>query len=398
MAEQRKIALAGWFSKLFRATPAGASAASIPSPTPQPSASVIDSFFNATADGIIMVSVVEGVITRANPAAERLLGYTTGGLIGVHFSALLPPSTASEHTNVQHRFRGMVGVSEGQAFYRRDGMEVPCDLLMTLLPDPQRPMAVLTLRDASQRESQIAKQEEAIRAFAEFQANTEATRQKDQFMSLLAHQLRTPLAIIHSAAGMVLRYYDRLPPEKRLEHLNRIQAHSRLAASFIEDMRFLSRAEADEIAVQHDSCDIVELIERVLKPYREHARQPQFTLSSPPSPVMVRLDENLFTRLVDKLISNAVVYSPPASTIDIHITHESGALSLSITDRGIGIPADFLSTAFEPHKRGSNAGETEGMGLGLTIAQTCVKLMGGQMTLKSAIGEGTTVLVRLSSP
>jgi PAS domain S-box-containing protein len=396
MAERRKTTLAGWFSKLFRATPEGASAAPISTPSAPPP--IIDLFFNATADGLIIVNLSDGLVIRANLAAERLLGYISGGLEGVHFSALLPPSTASEHTTVQHRFRGMVGVSEGQAFCRQDGTEIPCDLLMTLLPDFQHPTAVLNLRDASEREARTAKQEDAVRSHAESEALKEATRQKDQFISLLAHQLRTPLAVIHSAAGMVLRYYERLTVEKRLDHLHRIQTHSRLASAFIEDLRFLNRADSREITLQLDICDVAELLGRAIKPYHDHLNQPHIILAVPETPVMAQLDELLFIRMVDKLISNAVLYSPQASTLHITLTQEADKLHLTIVDKGIGIPPDFLTEAFVPYRRGNNVGEVDGVGLGLTVAQACIKLLGGELSLNSAIGEGTTVHVQLSSP
>lgn len=394
MAEQRKTDLRGWFSKLFRAAPADASAAPI---TPPISPTIVELYFNTTADGLISVSMADGMVIRANPAAEKLLDYTAGELVGIHFSKLLPSTTANPYTTVQQRFRGMGDISEGQAFRRKDGSEIPCDLLITLLADEKRPIAVLNLRDASEREARTAKQENAIRLHAESEALKEATRQKDHFISRLAHQLRTPLAVIHSAAGMVLRYYDRLSTEKRLDHLLRIQTHARLASAFIEDLRFLNLANAKEVTPQLDTHNLEELVGRATKPYQDHPNQPRIVLAAPEKPIIAQVDEVLFIRMMDKLISNAVLYSPRSSQLNIVLAQESDAVSLTLTDHGIGIPSDFLTGAFEPYRRGGNVGEIDGMGLGLTVARACAILLGGDLSLKSVVNEGTTAQIRLSS-
>lgn len=396
MAERRKTTLTGWFSKLFRAAPEGASGAPVSTPIP-PVPPISDVYFNVTADGLIIVNLLDGLVTRANSAAEKLLGYSPGGLIGVHFSRLLPPSTANQHTTVQQRLRGMGSVSEGQAFYRRDGAEIPCDLLMTLLSDPAHPVAVLNLRDASEREARAAKQEEALRLHAEAEALKESYRQKDQFISLLAHQLRTPMAVIHSAAGMVSRYSERMTAEKRHEHLTRIQTHAKLASAFIEDLRFLNRADAREVTIQVEPFDLTELVQRAVKPYHDHPNQPRIHLTMPPPPVMVPVDEILFNRMLEKLMSNAVIYSPFNGVIEVTLHLDGEMVCLSVADKGMGIPTDFLPRAFEPYQRASNIGEIDGMGVGLTVARTCVRLLRGEITLESAVDKGTTAQICLPS-
>jgi len=391
MAEQYKFFRQGWFSKLFRAAPESALNGLAPT-------LVNDSYFTATADGLMMVNLSDGIILKANPAAETLLGYTPDALTGVHFSKVLPPSTANQNTALQHRFRGVTGVSEGQAFCRLDGSEIPCDLLMTVIQDGQRALAIMHLRDASEREARQTRQHEAVSLHAETEAHKESTRQKDMFMSKLAHQLRTPLAVIHSAASMVSRYHDRLTVEKRLEHLLRIQTHAHLAAVFIEDLRFLNHAEAGEVKLHLEQRDLSELTQLALKPYHAHINQPQITfVSSSETPVSARVDELLYLKLVDKLVSNAVVYSPPASALSLSLSQNIDGVALTVTDLGIGIPPDFLPHACDPYQRGANIGDVDGMGMGLAVAQACVRLMDGDLTLDSVLGAGTTAKIRLPS-
>ena len=391
MAERHKTAHNGWFSNLFRA---GSESASSPSVLPP----IAESYFNATADALIVVNQIDGLVLKVNPAAEKLLHYVSGTLTGVHFSNLLPPTTANQHTSLLHRFRDMTGITEGQAFRRSDGSEVPCDISLTLVQEGQRAVAVLNLRDASERETRTSKQQNAVRLHAETEANKESARQKDQFISRLAHQLRTPMAVIHSSAGMVLRYYDRLPVEKRVEHLIRIQTHSRLAATFIEDLRFLNTIETGEVKLHVEYHDLFDLTQRAIKPYHDHINQPKIVfITENEINQPVTMDEQIYRMLVDKLVSNAVLYSPQASPLHITLSQQDGGSTLTIRDHGIGIPSEFLPRAFEPYQRGGNIGEVDGMGLGLTVAQACAVLMGYDLTLDSILGRGTTVKIGLPS-
>ncbi|GEM_PF-1835270 len=392
MAEQHKTYRNGWFSNLFRAAPESALSAQPPL-TPS-----LDPYFEATTDGLLMVTLEDGLILKANPAAERLLGYAPKVLNGLHFSKVLPPSTASEHTLLQQRFQERDGICLGQAFSRADGSEIPCDLLITLTQTGERRIAVMNLRDASEREVRSTSEREAIRVHADTEAIREAARQKDQFISKLAHQLRTPLAVIHSAAGMVLRYYERLSVEKRAEHLTRIQTHSHLAATFIEDLRLLNRIEAGEQIMRAEHHDLSELTQLVLKPYQSHPNQPHIIFSAPHETMQsVKVDELVYMRLVDKLVSNAVLYSPHASTIHITLTQQPDHIALTIIDTGIGIPPEFVPQAFDAYQRGSNIGEVDGMGVGLTVARACARLLGGTLTLMSVLGGGTTAKISLPS-
>lgn len=356
-----------------------------------------DAYLRATPDGLIFVRLADGRVVSANPAAESLLGYAPGALVGHHFSDLLPAATANSKTNLIRRLRGVGGSAEVQPLRRANGSEGAFELLVTPIRRADGDLIALHLRDVAEREAQHRREADDERARTTAEVQQVSQRQRDAFLSEVAHQLRTPLAIIQSSAGMLVGYHDRLTEAQRQDHLQRIQTHVRMAATLIEDLRFLGKVERGELSAHAEPTDLNDLIRRALRPLREHPHQPTFDVSADGLPDRVVIDGVLLRALVEKLAANAVLYSPPSSTIRLALHHHPGQLTVTVSDPGIGIPADFLPHATQLYRRGPNVGERPGSGVGLTVALACAVLMGGSLTLDSAEGRGTTATAVLKS-
>ncbi|MCU0463601.1 MAG: PAS domain-containing sensor histidine kinase [Anaerolineae bacterium] len=356
-----------------------------------------DAYLQATPDGVILLRLADGRVVSANPAAESLLGYAPGALVGQHFSDLLPPATVNSKTNLIRRLRGVGGIAEVQPLRRADGVESAFELLVTPVRRTDGDLIAMHLRDVAEREAKHRRDTDDERARTTTEVQQASQRQRDAFLSEVAHQLRTPLAIIQSSAGMLVSYHDRLTDAQRQDHLQRIQTHVRMAATLIEDLRFLGKVERGELAAHDEPTDLTDLMRRALRGLREHPHHPTFDVSMDGLPDWVVIDGVLLRALVEKLAANAVVYSPPGSTIHLALHHRPSQLTVTVSDPGIGIPTDFLPQATQLYQRGPNVGERPGSGVGLTVALACVTLMGGSLTLDSAEGRGTTASATLPS-
>ncbi len=107
------------------------------------------------------------------------------------------------------------------------------------------------------------------------------------------------------------------------------------------------------------------------------------------------LDQKLLRHILTNLISNAIKYSPPGSPVYFNLTCIAGEVTFQIRDVGIGIPSNMQDRLFKPFQRADNVGDVLGTGLGLTMVKRCLDLHGGQIVIKSEVGTGTNVLVKL---
>jgi signal transduction histidine kinase len=114
-----------------------------------------------------------------------------------------------------------------------------------------------------------------------------------------------------------------------------------------------------------------------------------------PDEVTIRMDAGLFTRALENLVGNAIRYTEQAGKITMAATSRGGAVLLSITDTGIGIPAEDLSRIYDPFYRGTNSRREQGFGLGLTTVKSIIESHGWSITVASQVGTGTTFTVTM---
>lgn len=219
---------------------------------------------------------------------------------------------------------------------------------------------------------------------------------KSRFVSTVSHEFRTPLGVIMSATDILSRYRDRLPVERQEEHLSEIREATRHMSGMMEDILLLGRAESGRITSSPRTSDLVELLHRLADETRSAARQTgqtRITAGSLPGPA--RVDETLLRHMFTNLLSNAVKYSPEGADITVSVRAEGSDAVISITDTGIGIPAEDARKLFQPFARAANVGERPGSGLGLVIVKRCAELHGGTVSFTSIPGAGTTFVLTL---
>ncbi len=224
----------------------------------------------------------------------------------------------------------------------------------------------------------------------------ELSELKSRFVTMVSHEFRTPLGIIMSSIELLRHYEDKLPDEQKADLKDDIHSSTRLMAGLMEQVLVLGRVEAGKLGYRPLPTDLnalaLKLIDECLSVTNRRCPvlwQPEGDLSD------ARADEALARHIFGNLISNAVKYSPEKSPVIVRARREGGDAVFEVQDQGIGIPSEDMPMLFDAFFRCGNVGEIPGTGLGLVIVRRCVELHGGQLSIESEPGKGSTFTVRL---
>jgi PAS domain S-box-containing protein len=224
----------------------------------------------------------------------------------------------------------------------------------------------------------------------------ELSQLKSNFVSMVSHEFRTPLGIIQSSAELLSSFYQRMQPDERDEQLGSITRNTRRMAGMMEEILVLSRLDAGKLEFQPATLDINGFCRRVVDEVLSATNHRcQIKLSLQTIPPDAKADERLLGHIFTNLLSNAVKYSEPGATVQFAVERAGRDVVCVIRDDGIGISDEDQQQLFKAFHRGSNVGSRPGTGLGLLLVKRCAELHGGKVQLKSKVGAGTTVAVRL---
>jgi PAS domain S-box-containing protein len=224
----------------------------------------------------------------------------------------------------------------------------------------------------------------------------ELSQLKSNFVSMVSHEFRTPLAIIQSSAELLREFFPKMQPAERDEQLESITGNTRRMAGMMEEILVLSRLDAGKLNFQPTALDLNSFCRRVVDEVLSATsrRSPiELSLASPLPPA--HADERLLAHILTNLLSNAVKYSEPGVCVRFAIGRDSAEAVCVIRDEGIGIPENDQQMLFTAFHRGANVGSRAGTGLGLLLVKRCVELHHGKVQIASKVGHGTTVTVRL---
>jgi signal transduction histidine kinase len=164
----------------------------------------------------------------------------------------------------------------------------------------------------------------------------------------------------------------------------------------MDDVLQLARIQAGKNDFNPIETDLDEFCRDIVDEFQSQPdTSHQLIYTCPEHPLLVMVDVKLMRKIIANLISNAIKYSPEKASVYIHVSRDSGGVSVSVRDEGIGIPEEDQKHLFEAFHRGVNVGTISGTGLGLSIAKQSVDLHGGTITCESILGEGTTFAVTL---
>ena len=234
----------------------------------------------------------------------------------------------------------------------------------------------LDITERKQAEAERAEQAEQLRLLSE--SLQEAARRKDEFLAMLAHELRNPLApvanaieIMRARPGLALGARPRLVVERQLHHLNRL----------IDDLLDVSRITSGKVTLKKERLDLVEAVEAALESVRDFVTRSGHTLETvlPTTPVYADVDPVRLDQVVANLLNNAAKYTDSGGRIRVTLEVVGETACLRVRDNGIGISASLLEQVFDLFTQGERGLDRSqgGLGLGLTLVRSLTLLHGG---------------------
>jgi PAS domain S-box-containing protein len=338
----------------------------------------------------------EGKVASWNPGAEHLLGYGKEEIFGRESANFFTPEDRERGVPPQElRTAAEKGrASDDRWHVRKDGTYFFASGITTALRDDQGTLQgfIKIMRDRTDRK----RLEEELHNRAE--ALARADREKDEFLAVLAHELRNPLAPVFYA----LRLLDEKPLEDPQRwYLRRIvDRQMRRLARLIDDLLDISRIRTGKVELRKERIELSGAVSHavdIVRPLCED-RGITLTVDLPTEPVWLEADATRLEQVLSNLLSNAVKFTQDKGSISVTAEREAREIVLRVKDTGVGIAPDLLPRIFDLFIQGDRSLDRarDGLGIGLTLSQKLVELHGGTIEAHSAgVGTGSEFIIRL---
>lgn len=221
------------------------------------------------------------------------------------------------------------------------------------------------------------------------------TELQRQFVSMVSHEFRTPLAVISGSIQRLRRRFDQLPKDKILSSYDRIERSVKQLVHLMESTLSASRLQAGSIAIAIQSCDLRALLEDVCKDQQDVSNQHKIVADLEELPTSIQADGALLRQVFSNLLSNAVKYSPEGRYVWIETRAEDDQAIITVRDQGVGIPESELPRLFERYFRASTSVGISGTGIGLNFVRHLVEMHQGSIDVATKAGEGSAFTVSL---
>ncbi len=246
---------------------------------------------------------------------------------------------------------------------------------------------------------QEAEQSAALAREAMMRAQA-ANRTKSEILANVSHELRTPLnAIIGFSELICTQLFGPNGTEKYIEYARDVHDSGKHLLGVINDILDFAKIDAGELKLYEEAADLLAVIASCRNMVATRAHKAGLALETPArkSPILIWADERKLKQILLNLLSNAVKFTPAGGRVSVSVESTGEALSLIVSDTGIGIAPEHIERALAPFRQVDSDlnRRYDGTGLGLTITKSLVELHGGRLTIQSTVGVGTTVTVVL---
>lgn len=357
--------------------------------------------------GAMIIAIDEhGLIQTFNPEAERELGYSAAELTGIHTPMILhDPSGVKKRAaelskELQREIPADVNVffekaklglqNEDEWIYvRKDGTRFPARLSIAPMKDEKGVIRgyVGVAFDISKTKKIEQELKETI------QKEKDLSELKSRFVTMASHEFRTPLSTVLSSAYLIEKYAAAEDQGKRAVHLHRIVSSVNMLTDILNDFLSVGKIEEGKIQVRFSMFNISEEVKAVIESIENTLKTGQEVRYVHTGTEDVFLDLTLLKHIIINLASNASKFSPEKSLISISTACQDQQVSLTVSDRGIGIAKADQEHLMERFFRGANAVNIQGTGLGLHIVARYAELMNGVVECKSELEKGTAFTV-----
>lgn len=226
-----------------------------------------------------------------------------------------------------------------------------------------------------------------------------ALEMKDEFLSLISHEFRTPLNVINSAIQTLNYIYDNDMTDKVKEYIRVIRQNTNRQLRLVNNLLDITRANAGGIKVNKKNIDIVFLTEAIIESVYEFSSQKGISITFISSFLekVIAIDDEKYERIILNLLSNAIKFTPKGKSINVNIYSIEDNICVDVRDNGIGIPQDKIDIIFSKFGQvdSSLSRQAEGSGIGLSLVKKFVEALGGSISVKSELGSGSTFTILL---
>lgn len=343
-------------------------------------------------DVAIFLMDVRGFITTWNSGAERMKGWSAEEAIGEHYRLLYLPEDVEAGCPERHLEQAReTGKFEDKAWrQRKDGGRFWAHVILTALHDAEgelRGFAKITQDRSAEK-----------RAVTELR---EADRRKDEFLAMLAHELRNPLGAIRNAVAVL----EQAEPDSRpfVRNLEVVKRQLRHQSQIVDDLLDLSRLTRGKMELRSETLDLAQVVREAVEDFRRECEAKSIALSLQVTgePFPVRGDATRLAQVLGNLLHNACKFTPDGERVEVAIVRDPTAqkAEVRVRDTGVGISADLVPHLFEAFSQGERTLDRSqgGLGLGLAIVRGLVEMHGGDVRATSD-GEGLGAEFTFSLP
>ena len=343
---------------------------------------------DSVKDYAIFMLDADGRVVSWNPGAERIKGYTAAEVIGQHLSLFYPEEARRRRWPEQQLAAARVqGRAEDESLrVRKDGSTFWAHVVIT------------PVRDATGALRGYAKVVRDLTDRKRIEALEKAERQTNEFLAMLAHELRNPLAPISNALRLLARKPTSDPAELWVRDV--LQRQTGQMTRLVDDLLDVSRITRAAVVLDRKPVDLRSIVRNAADASRQwfEERGHELAISLPEERLMAEADEVRLNQVVQNLLHNAAKYTPQGGRISLSAAREGDEAVIRVRDSGVGMTPELLSSAFDLFRQGSQGLERSqgGLGVGLTLVQRLVTLHGGSVRARSeGEGRGSEFAVRL---
>jgi PAS domain S-box-containing protein len=343
-----------------------------------------------------------------NAAAERLFGVPAAQAIGTSLDQFLPDRFRAVHADHMRRFgetgvttRSMHRASGPLQALRSDGTEFPVEATISQAVVGGRRLFTVVLRDVTER---VRVEEERNRAVQQAQAARtvaeEANRAKSGFLAAMSHELRTPLNAIAGYVDLLELGIHGPITDAQSAALERVRRNQRLLLLLINDVLNFAKIEAGHTDLEIHDVAVAQMLvglDSLIEP-QVHAAELTY-ICEPANPALrIRGDRERIEQILLNLLTNAVKFTAAGGSVAVTCGADARWVYIRVRDTGRGVPTDMLEKIFDPFvqvDRHMHQRSQQGVGLGLAISRELARQMGGELSVTSTLGGGSTFTVKL---
>ncbi|HMD48828.1 MAG TPA: response regulator, partial [Bryobacteraceae bacterium] len=353
--------------------------------------------FESAHDGILILDAVSTKVLDVNPFMADLLGYPREHFLGKELweIGVFQDAEMSKKAMVALQRTGRIRY-EDLPLQHKDGRHIPVEFISNVYREGRRNVIQCNIRDITER-IQLSRDLAQASVVAEA-----ANRSKSEFLANMSHEIRTPLGAILGFADMLLTKSPEECAQAGCIHI--IRRNSLHLLELIDEILDLSKVEAGQMKVERVSCDLPKLLADVVSLMRPRATEKGLAFGvafQGPIPHLIHTDPLRLRQIFVNLVGNAVKFTESGS-IAMKIADQGAGgqnivLGVEVADSGIGMTPEQLARLFVPFTQGDGSITRKfgGTGLGLTISRRFARLLGGDITVTSQSGIGSTFTLRI---